>query len=117
MSVQLSTMPAAVEAPSIEPRSRINRIPRATYRLQLSESQGFEQIRELIPYFQQLGISDLYLSPLFRARAGSTHGYDVVDHGEIEPAFGGEAAFVPGCGAAVVGEAAGLGITYPVVVG
>ena len=105
-------MPAAVEAPSIESRSRINRIPRATYRLQLSESQGFEQIRELIPYFQQLGISDLYLSPLFRARAGSTHGYDVVDHGEIEPAFGGEAAFV---GLAEAVRAAGMGIVLDVV--
>lgn len=105
-------MPAAVEAPSIEPRSRINRIPRATYRLQLSESQGFEQIRELIPYFQQLGISDLYLSPLFRARAGSTHGYDVVDHGEIEPAFGGEAAFVR---LAEAVRAAGMGIVLDVV--
>jgi (1->4)-alpha-D-glucan 1-alpha-D-glucosylmutase len=112
MPVQLSTMPTAVEAPAIERPSRINRIPRATYRLQLTESQGFEQIRELIPYFQQLGISDLYLSPLFRARAGSTHGYDVVDHGEIEPAFGGEAAFVR---LAEEVRAAGMGIILDVV--
>ena len=112
MSVQLSKMPAAVEAPSITPSSRVNRVPRATYRLQLSESQDFEQIRRLIPYFQQLGISDLYLSPLFRARAGSTHGYDVVDHGEVEPAFGGDAALVR---MAEEVRAAGMGIVLDVV--
>lgn len=80
----LSTTSAAAE---------LNRIPLATYRLQLREGFGFDQIRELLPYLEALGISDLYLSPLFRARAGSTHGYDVVDHSQIEPAFGGEEAF------------------------
>jgi (1->4)-alpha-D-glucan 1-alpha-D-glucosylmutase len=112
MSVQLSKMPAAVEAPSITLSLRVNRVPRATYRLQLSKSQDFEQIRRLIPYFQQLGISDLYLSPLFRARAGSTHGYDVVDHGEVEPAFGGDAAFVR---MAEEVRAAGMGVILDVV--
>jgi (1->4)-alpha-D-glucan 1-alpha-D-glucosylmutase len=112
MSVKLSKMPAPHEAPAINHAPRVNRIPLATYRWQLSESHGFEQIRELIPYFQSLGISDLYLSPLFRSRAGSTHGYDVVDHGEIEPAFGGEAAFLRMAEAA---RAAGLGIVLDVV--
>lgn len=112
MSVKSSKMPAADEAIAISSAPSVNRVPLATYRWQLSESHGFEQIRELIPYFQMLGISDLYLSPLFRARAGSTHGYDVVDHGEIEPAFGGEGDFLRLAEAA---RAAGLGIVLDVV--
>ena len=44
--------------------------------------------RDCCPILQRLGISDLYLSPLFRAREESSHGYDVVDHGTIDPAIG-----------------------------
>ncbi len=88
MSTQTSTLPAGAVSPTI------NRIPLATYRLQLREDFGFDHIRQLLPYFESLGISDLYLSPLFHARAGSTHGYDVVDHTRIEAAFGGMEAYV-----------------------
>lgn len=35
----------------------------------------------------------MYASPIFRARAGSTHGYDVLDHNEINPELGGRDAF------------------------
>lgn len=66
----------------------VNRLPRATYRLQLRRDFGFDQIRQQLDYLQALGISDLYLSPLFHARVDSPHGYDVVDHNCIEPAFG-----------------------------
>jgi len=106
MSEQLSTLPAT------EGVSSINRLPLAAYRLQLSKGFGFDEIRELLPYFASLGISDLYLSPLFRAREGSTHGYDVVDHGQIEPAFGGEEAFLR---MAEEVRAAGMGIVLDVV--
>jgi maltooligosyltrehalose synthase len=51
----------------------------ATYRLQLGPGLGFGQVREMVPYLRELGISHLYLSPALQARAGSTHGYDVVD--------------------------------------
>src|SRR5690606_37028326 len=71
----------------------VNRLPRATYRLQLRSGFGFDQLRELIPYLEQLGISDLYLSPLFRFREESTHGYDVVDHSRVEPSFGDRQTF------------------------
>jgi (1->4)-alpha-D-glucan 1-alpha-D-glucosylmutase len=64
------------------------RVPRATYRLQLRADFGLNDIRELLPYLRDLGVSDVYLSPLFRAREESSHGYDVVDHGSIDPAFG-----------------------------
>ncbi len=53
--------------------------PSATYRLQLSESFTLEQLSEIIDYLQALGISTVYASPIFQARAGSTHGYDVSD--------------------------------------
>ena len=67
-------------------------IPLATCRLQLRPDFTLDDAANLVPYLDQLGIGDVYLSPMFRARTGSTHGYDVVDHRQIEPSFGGEAA-------------------------
>ena len=67
-------------------------IPNATYRLQLS-GLSFERARELVPYLAELGIGAAYLSPFFRARKGSTHGYDVVDHAMFDPALGDERQF------------------------
>jgi (1->4)-alpha-D-glucan 1-alpha-D-glucosylmutase len=64
---------------------------RATYRLQLSPELDFAAVRELVPYFRDLGISHLYLSPSLQARSGSTHGYDVVDPTRVSDALGGEA--------------------------
>ena len=55
-------------------------IPRATYRVQLHKGFTFEDARRIVPYLASLGISHLYTSPFLKARAGSTHGYDVVDH-------------------------------------
>jgi (1->4)-alpha-D-glucan 1-alpha-D-glucosylmutase len=68
-------------------------VPIATYRLQLSAAFTFEDATKLVPYLKALGISHLYASPFLKARAGSTHGYDIVDHNEINPEFGGEAGF------------------------
>lgn len=67
--------------------------PRSTYRLQLRSSVGFDRAAELVPYLHRLGIGDLYLSPPFKARRGSTHGYDVVDPNQLDPELGGEVAF------------------------
>jgi (1->4)-alpha-D-glucan 1-alpha-D-glucosylmutase len=66
---------------------------RATYRLQLTPEFGFAQARELVPYLRELGVSHLYLSPALQARAGSQHGYDVVDPTRISDQLGGEDAF------------------------
>jgi (1->4)-alpha-D-glucan 1-alpha-D-glucosylmutase len=63
---------------------------RALYRLQLGPGFGFAQARALVPYFRALGVSHLYLSPSLQARAGSTHGYDVVDPTRVSEALGGE---------------------------
>ena len=63
-------------------------IPRATYRLQLNATFTFRQATALIPYLAELGISHVYCSPYFRARPGSMHGYDVVDHNSFNPEIG-----------------------------
>jgi (1->4)-alpha-D-glucan 1-alpha-D-glucosylmutase len=67
------------------------RVPTATYRLQLSSALTFADAAALVPYLAELGVSDLYASPIFTARPGSVHGYDVIDHGELNPELGGEA--------------------------
>ena len=66
---------------------------RATYRLQLGGDFGFAEARALVPYLRDLGVSHLYLPPSFQARAGSTHGYDVVDPTSISEELGGEREF------------------------
>jgi len=68
-------------------------IPRATYRLQLTKDFGFEAAGRIAPYLQALGISHVYCSPYLKARPGSQHGYDIVDHGDLNPELGDELAF------------------------
>jgi len=67
--------------------------PRATYRFQFHKDFTFADGEALVPYLDGLGISHLYASPITTARAGSTHGYDVVDPTRINPELGGEPAF------------------------
>ncbi|MGH8258185.1 MAG: malto-oligosyltrehalose synthase [Steroidobacteraceae bacterium] len=63
-------------------------VPRATYRLQLNRSFTLRDATALVPYFAELGVSHLYCSPYMRARPGSLHGYDVVDHNSLNPEIG-----------------------------
>ncbi|PPA05005.1 malto-oligosyltrehalose synthase [Pseudomonas sp. MWU12-2312b] len=65
---------------------------RATLRLQFHKGFTLDDAVPLVPYFAELGISHVYASPLLSARAGSMHGYDVVDPTTINPELGGEAA-------------------------
>ena len=65
---------------------------RATLRLQFHKGFTLEQAVPLVPYFASLGISHIYASPLLAARAGSMHGYDVVDPTQVNPELGGEPA-------------------------
>jgi (1->4)-alpha-D-glucan 1-alpha-D-glucosylmutase len=67
--------------------------PRATLRLQLAPDFGFDAAAAAVPTLAALGISHVYLSPIWMARAGSTHGYDIIDHGRINPDLGGEDGF------------------------
>jgi (1->4)-alpha-D-glucan 1-alpha-D-glucosylmutase len=69
------------------------RVPRATYRLQFHKDFTFDHAIEVLPYLAQLGVSHVYCSPIQRARAGSTHGYDVVAHAEVNPELGGAEGF------------------------
>jgi (1->4)-alpha-D-glucan 1-alpha-D-glucosylmutase len=68
------------------------RRPGATYRLQLHKEFRFDQVTEIIAYLDELGITDVYLSPYLEARPGSTHGYDIFDHRKINPEIGDEAS-------------------------
>lgn len=68
-------------------------IPRATYRLQFNSQFTFQAALAIVPYLQDLGISDCYASPILKAKPGSMHGYDVVDHSQINPELGGQGAF------------------------
>jgi (1->4)-alpha-D-glucan 1-alpha-D-glucosylmutase len=63
-------------------------VPRATYRLQFTKDFGFAQAANLASYLAELGISHVYASPYLRARPGSTHGYDIVSHTELNPELG-----------------------------
>jgi (1->4)-alpha-D-glucan 1-alpha-D-glucosylmutase len=68
-------------------------IPIATYRVQLTANFDFDAAAGIIPYLKALGITHLYASPFMKARKGSTHGYDIVDHTRLNPELGGEDGF------------------------
>ena len=68
-------------------------VPRATYRLQLRAGFGFREAAAIAPYLAQLGVSHVYLSPVFKARPGSAHGYDITDHDQLNPELGTEADY------------------------
>ncbi|HEX7197337.1 MAG TPA: malto-oligosyltrehalose synthase [Candidatus Limnocylindria bacterium] len=63
--------------------------PRASYRVQLHAGFTLDDAAALVPYLAELGVSHLYTSPLLQAVPGSTHGYDVVDHGRVSEDLGG----------------------------
>src|SRR5437868_2023199 len=66
----------------------VSPIPRATYRVQLHRDFNFRAVRAIVPYLAQLGVSHLYASPFLKARPGSLHGYDIVDHNQVNPDIG-----------------------------
>jgi (1->4)-alpha-D-glucan 1-alpha-D-glucosylmutase len=91
-SVLSRLRPHAPLRPLAEPRAEAT-VPRATYRLQFHKEFGFDDAVRVLPYLKRLGISHVYCSPIMRARSGSTHGYDVVAHDEINPELGGREGF------------------------
>ncbi len=80
------------------------RIPVSTYRLQFNHQFRFADAERIIPYLSDLGITDIYASPYFKAKEGSLHGYDIVDHNRLNPEIGSEAEYegmigaLRGCG-------------------
>lgn len=85
---------------------------RATVRLQLHAGFTLDAAGAQLDYYDALGISHLYLSPVARARCGSTHGYDVIDHAQVNPELGGLAALRRLAGAA---RARGMGLILDIV--
>ncbi len=69
------------------------RTPLSTYRFQFNGGFRFEDARLLVPYLSRLGVSHCYASPILKARAGSQHGYDIINHNELNPEIGSEAEF------------------------
>jgi (1->4)-alpha-D-glucan 1-alpha-D-glucosylmutase len=67
--------------------------PIATYRVQLNKDFPLDQARALLPFLRKMGISHLYASPVFAARPGSMHGYDITDASRVNPEIGGDAEF------------------------
>jgi (1->4)-alpha-D-glucan 1-alpha-D-glucosylmutase len=64
------------------------KIPTATYRLQFNHNFGFNNARAIAAYLAGLGISDIYASPILKARKGSLHGYDSVAPDILNPELG-----------------------------
>jgi (1->4)-alpha-D-glucan 1-alpha-D-glucosylmutase len=73
---------------SVRPRF----VPISTYRLQVHRDFPLGNAAAIVPYLARLGIGTCYTAPYFTAEPGSTHGYDVCNHNEINPELGGDAA-------------------------
>ena len=89
-----------------------HRVPVSTYRVQLGADLTFDDVAARVPYYATLGVGHVYLSPVLAAAPGSTHGYDVVDHGSVSEVLGGEAALRR---LADTAHAAGLGLVLDIV--
>ncbi len=80
--------PAAV-APDQPSPAPTPHLPSSTYRLQIHKGFDFAAARRILPYLARLGVSDVYLSPIWASTPGSPHGYDVTDHSVVNPELGG----------------------------
>src|SRR5438270_945898 len=78
---------------TLERLSSRRRAPFSTYRLQFHKGFIFADATAITAYLAELGISHAYASPYLKARTGSTHGYDIVDHHQLNPEIGSEADF------------------------
>src|SRR6266705_3933785 len=88
------------------------RIPVSTYRLQFNRDFRFSDALRIVDYLHDLGITDLYVSPILKARAGSTHGYDGTDPTCINPEIGTAEEFGELCRAL---QAKGMGLIFDIV--
>src|SRR5690349_17496581 len=86
--IQAQPSAAALQELRLTPR-----LPSATYRLQFNRLFTFADARRRLAYLDDLGITDIYASPYLRARAESTHGYDIADHNQLNPAVGDQAEY------------------------
>jgi len=82
-----------MRADSIRTSLNETRIPGSTYRLQFNLHFTFRDALAIVDYLHNLGVTDCYASPIFAARPGSLHGYDVVDPSILNPELGSEEDF------------------------
>src|SRR5687768_17305302 len=68
-------------------------LPESTYRLQFHKGFTFRDATAIVPYLHDLGITHAYASPYLKARPGSMHGYDIIDHSQLNPELGTEADY------------------------
>jgi (1->4)-alpha-D-glucan 1-alpha-D-glucosylmutase len=83
-----------------------SRRPLTTYRLQFNRDFRFSEARDLVPYLTELGVTECYCSPYLKANPGSRHGYDICEHGRLNPELGSEADYEGFCSTV---QAHGLG--------
>src|SRR3954451_14573493 len=76
------------QQPDPNPFAGRRTLPESTYRLQFHAEFKFRDATAIIPYLHDLGITDLYASPYLKARPGSKHGYDIIDHRQFNPEIG-----------------------------
>ncbi len=69
------------------------RIPLATYRLQFNKDFTFHDATKILDYLRELGITEIYASPILTSRRGSGHGYDVTNPNRLDPDLGTEKDF------------------------
>ena len=75
-------------ARAFERAAEMRRLPESTYRVQFHAGFTFRDAAAIVPYLAELGVTHLYASPYLRAKPGSTHGYDVIDHRTLNPELG-----------------------------
>jgi (1->4)-alpha-D-glucan 1-alpha-D-glucosylmutase len=77
-------------AQTAEEVARRQCLPEATYRLQFHAGFTFRDAERIAPYLRALGVTHCYASPYLKARPGSTHGYNIIDHRQLNPEIGSE---------------------------
>src|SRR3954466_8767026 len=88
------------------------RIPRSTYRLQVTAAHPLGEAAGVVPYLRRLGVDWVYLSPILTAEPGSDHGYGDPAFSAVDPARGGAAGLQA---LSQAGHAAGLGVLVDIV--
>ena len=78
-------------------RVQPSRQPVTTYRLQFNRDFRFADAEALVPYLTELGVTECYCSPYLKANPGSRHGYDICEHGSLNPELGSEADYDEFC--------------------
>jgi (1->4)-alpha-D-glucan 1-alpha-D-glucosylmutase len=87
------TTPDALLTSAFAKAAQFRNLPESTYRLQFHKDFTFRDATKIVPYLAALGVTHVYCSPYLKARPGSTHGYDVIDHCSLNPELGTQADF------------------------